>query len=198
MIEVKLLDYAFQFRRLSWREEFRMKFGGEDPRRIVLATALDNVSGLKIETLEDAMKVLKSIPEAVLQRAYIIYRYKLPKTRIFSTQNLYKAPEPAEHFGKIQKIEEEKEEAMDVLHRQMEATFGRQELQEQRELEGEILARSGHRGAIKKDPEEETSRYGGFKKTQDKPLNVITGEQQTHGPTHRQRGIRPKAKKPHA
>lgn len=154
MIEVKLLHYTFRFRHLSWREEFALKFGKEDPRRVTLAAALDNISGLKIEKTVDAVRIFKTIPEAVLQRAYIIYRYKLPKTRIFSTRDLYRAPDPSKHTGKIQEIETQREETADVLHRQMEATFGRQELQEQRELESEILKKSGKRGAIKKDSDE--------------------------------------------
>jgi hypothetical protein len=179
MIEVKLLHYTFQFRRMTWREEFALKFGKEDPRKVTLAASLDNVSGLKIDKIEDALRIFKTIPEAVLQRAYIIYRYKLPKTRIFSTRELYKAPEPVKHQVRVQEIEEKQEEAVDVLHRQMEATFGRKDLQEQRELEAEILKKSDKRGAVKGA-------------TPNIPTNAVAGEQQTQGPTHRQRGIRPK------
>jgi hypothetical protein len=154
MIEVKLLHYTFQFRRLTWREEFTLKFGNEDPRRITLAAALDNVSGLKIEKFEDALKIFKPIPTSVLQRAYIIYRYKLPKARLFTTRDLYKAPEPTVHAVRVQEAEDQQEEAVDTLHRQMEATFGRKDLQEQRDLENEILRKSGKRGAIRKDVDE--------------------------------------------
>jgi len=154
MIEVKLLHYIFQFRRLSWREEFILKFGREDPRKVILSTALDNISGLKISTVDEAMRIFCTIPEAVLRRIYIIYRYKLPKTRIFSTRDLYKAPEPSVYVGKIQQFEDQREEALDVLHSQMESTFGRKELREQRELESEILKKSEKRGAVRKETNE--------------------------------------------
>jgi hypothetical protein len=171
MIEISLLHYTFQFRRLAWREEFSIKFGKEDPRRVTLATALDNVSGLKINSVDEALKIFKSIPNAVLERAYIIYRYKLPKTRIFSTRDLYKAPEPNAHIEKIQEVQSQEEEAADTLHRQMEATFGHKDLQEQRELESEILRKSNKRGAMRKAPDEEKeSRFGDYKKTPDKAL----------------------------
>jgi len=160
MIEVKLLNYIFQFRRLSWREEFALKFGKEDPRKVTLATALDNVSGTKTN-FEDAMRILSSIPPAVLERAYIIYRYKLPKARIFSTRHLYKAPEPLTVVRRVEEEEAQLEETVDTLHRRMESTFGKQELKEQRELEQVILKRSEHRGAVKKDPNE--NPLGGWK-----------------------------------
>jgi hypothetical protein len=150
MIEVKLLHYTFQFRRLSWKEEFALKFGKEDPRRVTLAASLDNVSGMKISSFSDALKILKSIPTAVLERAYIIYRYKLPKSKIFSTTYLYKAPDPLTHNKKVFEDEEQKEEVIDVIHRQMESTFGRKELQEQQNLEKEILDKSNKRGAVVK------------------------------------------------
>ncbi len=160
MIEVQLLNYIFQFRQLTWREKFALKFGKEDPQKIILAAALDNVSGTKT-TFEEAMRIFQKIPPAVLRRAYIIYRYKLPKARIFSTRDLYKAPEPLTFNRRAVETEQQREDAVDVVRRQMETTFGRQEVAEQAAVEAEILKKSEHRGAIPKDPND--NPLGGWK-----------------------------------
>jgi hypothetical protein len=162
MIEVKLLKYVFQFRRLSWREEFALKFGKEDPRKVTLAAALDNVSGTKT-TFEDAMRIFGTIPPAVMQRAYIIYRYKLPKARIFSTRHLYKAPEPLVVMRRVEEEETQQDQAADALHRQMENTFGREELKEQQNLEREIFRKADPRYVERRTTDPDNDPMGSWK-----------------------------------
>jgi len=155
-VKIKLLKYAFGFKPLSWREEFDIKYlPKQDRRRTQLAYALDEISGFKISSPAEAIKVMNAIPLSVISRVFILYRAAFPEPRIFSTVGLYKAPEPNKVVRKFEEVEEEREEIMDKVEREMEAKFGRKELLEQRERERELLRNSGLKGATKPTPDRE-------------------------------------------
>jgi hypothetical protein len=146
-VEVKLLNYKFKFHQLRWREEFNIKFDPKKDRlRTILAHALAEVSGIKVNSVEDAERVLMPIPSAVIYRIFVVYKGTLPPARLFKTVGLYKAPEPSRLIKRIQEAEEEREQVMDRVERDMEAKFGRKELQEARQQELEMLKNSRGRG----------------------------------------------------
>jgi len=149
-MKISLLKYEFIFRLLSWREELSMKFPPkQDKRRVQLAYALDEISGLKVNTPEEGLKVMNAIPLSVIHRVFILYRAAFLEPRVFTTIGLYKAPEPNKLVRTFEKVEEEREQIMDKVEREMETKFGRKELEEQRALEREVLKKSGMRGAVK-------------------------------------------------
>ncbi len=81
-VEVKLLKYTFQFKRLRWREEFAIKFPPKaSPQRIILAHALLEVSGIKPKTSDEAIKVMDAIPMAIVERVFSIWRGTFPPAR---------------------------------------------------------------------------------------------------------------------
>ena len=92
-VEIKILQYTFRFRQLSWREETAIKFDKDvDRARLVLAHALVEVSGLKVNTVAEAEKVLGVIPKTVITRMITLWRGSYPVPRRFGTTGLYKAP----------------------------------------------------------------------------------------------------------
>jgi hypothetical protein len=155
-VEVKILQYTLRFRKMSWREEFTMKFEEKENRvRALLAHALTDISGLKVESVEDAKKVLSQIPTSLIDRVFIIYKGSQPDPRRFSTMGLYRAPEPNKYMGRIAKIEEEREQVMDRAEEQMASKFGMKELMEAREREREMLRKGKGRGLTRATPDGE-------------------------------------------
>jgi hypothetical protein len=94
-ITVPLLQYEFRFRLLSWREEAEIASKPKQSRqRSLLASALAEVSGLKIKSPEEADKLLAAVPPSVLRRVFVLWRGGGPAPRKFMTQGLYRAPDP--------------------------------------------------------------------------------------------------------
>jgi hypothetical protein len=154
-VEVKLLKYTLRFRQLSWREELSLKFPEKEDRRCtLLAHALADVSGLKVTSPEDALKVMKTLPESVIHRVFIVYRGSFPPPRIFTTTGLFKAPEP-NHVSRLFEEEEEKrDQTMDKVEEEMRQKFGSKELEETKEVERQMLRNSKMRGLTKATPDE--------------------------------------------
>ena len=154
-IEVKILQYTFHFRRLTWREEAVIKFDKPENRlRTMLAHSMTDVSGLKVATVEEALKVLQAIPATVIQRMWVIYKGSLPMPRRFSTVGLYKAPSPGNFVKRIEEVEKKRDEIMDRVEAEMEQKFGARELAEAREVERQMLRNSKMRGATRATPDE--------------------------------------------
>jgi hypothetical protein len=152
--EIKLLNFVFCFHRLSWREEFGIKYPpNEDRRRVQLAYGLTEVSGLKVASPEEALKVFKAIPMSVIHRVYILYMDALQTPRMFNTVGLYQAPEPNRLVRKFEEQEEQRERIMDRVEQELETKFGRKELDEQREIELQMLKKSKGRGLTKASPD---------------------------------------------
>jgi len=147
-VEVKLLNYTFQFKKMRWREHAAIKFEkGKDPQRILLAHALLTVSGIK-PSFEEAMRVMAAIPAPYVDRVFKVWRSSFPPARKFTTSMLYCAPEP------VQLDEGEEDVVHDRSMQEMESKFGSQELAETRELEQRILLAAqrkegGYRGAVR-------------------------------------------------
>jgi len=153
-VEVKLLKYKFRFRKLSWREEFHLKIPpGKNPTRIVLAYALVDVSGLPVQSPEEASKVFAAMPLPVVSRVYRIYKGLLPSSKRFETAGLYRAPEPSVYVQRIVEDDDVVDQASDRVMKKMEQSFGKQELAEAAEVDRQILRASKLRGAIKVSPE---------------------------------------------
>lgn len=58
LIEIPLNSFRYHFRRLTWQEDMALKFSAkEDQRKIIMALALVDVSGLVV-TREHAFAVL--------------------------------------------------------------------------------------------------------------------------------------------
>jgi len=149
-VEVKILQYTFYFRQMAWREEGTIKFKkGEDRLRLILSHALTEVSGLKVETQEEALRVLRAIPSSVIQRVFILYKGHFDIPQRYSTMGLYKAPEPGKLIKRLAEVEEQRDRIMDKVEQEMEQKFGKQELYETMELERQMLKNSKARGATR-------------------------------------------------
>jgi hypothetical protein len=149
-VEIKLLKYKFRFRQLAWREEMEVKLDPKKNRlRSILSHALVEVSGLKVDTAEAAMKVLDAMPVSVIQRVFILWRDAAPAPRLFSTVGLYKAPAPNQFVKEFEKVEEQREHIMDMVEQEMEKKFGKKELEEARAIERQMAINSKMRGATK-------------------------------------------------
>jgi len=128
----------------------------------MLAHALLGVSGLTPKNIEESLRIMDSIPPAIVERVFKIWRGSFPPARKFTTTKLYCAPEPTQYVRQIEVDEQNEDEAHDNLVRSMESKFGPQEVAETRELEQKILTAArrkdgGYRGATR--PTEE--RHGG-------------------------------------
>src|SRR5208282_5237265 len=108
-------NFRLVFKRLRWKDEFALQVGGRDGRRVVLAAALLEVSGLKVGGFDEAYRVFEALSEPILHRVFLIYKGKQPDTRRFTTRNLYRAPEPAAYGTLIAEAEEATEKKSDAL-----------------------------------------------------------------------------------
>lgn len=145
-VKIQLAQYQFTFRRLLWKEEFGLKPGKKDPRRVLLATALVDISGLKVNDLKEALRVIAEIPRPILERVYVIYRGSLTDDRQFKTRSLYKAPEPQAYQTRVYEAEEAAEQVHDVVMERAEQQFGKQELEEAKEVERQVMEGARKRG----------------------------------------------------
>jgi len=153
-IEIKLLKYAFRFRQLTWREEFKIKYDPKKDRlRQMLSHALDEVSGLKVPSVADAVKVLDALPQSVVNRVFILYKGETDEPRLFTTTGLYRAPTPNKFTKKYEEIEEKREQVMDKVEAELEQKFGRKALDETLEMERLMAKNSKLRGATRPSPD---------------------------------------------
>lgn len=156
IVEVRLLQYIFKFRTLSWREELAIRFPDKDRRRALLACAMVEVSGLKIDTAEAALKVMNVLPLTIVHRVFIIWRGSLPEPRSFTTMGLYKAMPQNRFIRVLEEDDQNRERVMDAVEDEMERKFGRKELEEAREIERQMAHNSKMRGATRATPEKAT------------------------------------------
>jgi hypothetical protein len=152
-VHTEIAGHSYTFRRLTWRDEIAqttllMTAGKLDPRRILLASMLSKIDGKPL-TFESAFRVTKALRTPVLERVYMIAVGGMPDHRVFSVGPLYRAPEVKTFARKV--IEEEEAEA-ESGDRFLEGIFGKDEVDEEREMEAAILKASGKKGAIKLNP----------------------------------------------
>jgi hypothetical protein len=164
-VEVAVLKYKFRFRPIYWREEFGIKPDPKlDRRRQILAHALAEISGLKINSLKEAIAVFIAIPLSIVDRIFTVYKGSLPAPRIFKTMGLYRAPEPLRYSRRAEKeIREQESEAFRRAEELLENKYGREELRETRELEAAILKGSKLRGATRATPDPSDEEINGRK-----------------------------------
>ena len=148
-VDVQLLTYKFRFRKLTWREESALEGSSKNVVRLLLAAALEEVSGIKVKTPAEASKVINALPLPVANRVFRIYRGLLPKNRKFQTGNLYRAPEPSIYIKRVAAVEEAVDQATDKVVEKMEQDFGKKEVQEAAEIDRQIVKGSKLRGAVK-------------------------------------------------
>lgn len=147
-VEVKILQYVFHFREMSWREELAIKFKKDESRlRTILSYAMTEVSGLKVDSPTAAMKLLRVLPDTVVQRVFILYKGNMPNPRRFASVGLYKAPEPGKLIKRMAEVEEQRDATMDRVEREMEQRFGKKEIMETLDAERQMIKNSKMRGA---------------------------------------------------
>ena len=93
LVEVTLNSYRYHFRRLtSAGRPASSSSKTEDQRKTIMARALVDVSGLPLSP-EQALTILKNIPDAVFWRIWVVYRGNLPEDRYYTSGGLYEAPD---------------------------------------------------------------------------------------------------------
>jgi hypothetical protein len=112
-----------------------------------------DISGRKINSVDDAKRALAPIPSSIIDRVFVIYKGSQADPLKFSTMGLYCAPEPRKLTKKFMEVEEEREKIMDKVEKEMEAKFGPAELREVREREREMLRNSKGRGLTPASPD---------------------------------------------
>jgi hypothetical protein len=148
-LEFPLQQFNLKFKSLSWREEFAIDYSkGKDSRRVLLAAALAEVSGLQIQTFEEAHRILETLPSTVIGRVFVMYKGSLPPPRVFKITPVYKAPEPSSYLNRV--IEDEEKDS--DKHEQMmrDTRFSSQELREAEEVDQKVMRASKMRGARRK------------------------------------------------
>ena len=141
LVEIPLSKFVYRFRRLTWQEEARVQIADrEDPRLVVLAHALHDISGLPVTSFEDARSVIAKIPGTIRRRIWVLYRGNLPDDRYFSTKGTYQAPDHQAYNKRLIDTGEASGENTEIERR-----HGTEEAQAARELEqrmlGDALAR---------------------------------------------------------
>ncbi len=154
-VEVKVLKYQFRFKPVRWREELGIKPDPKlDRRRQILAHALVEISGLKINNISEAARVFTAIPISIIDRIFTVYKGSLTAPRIFKTMGLYKAPNPLKYSRRVEReVREQEDEAFRRAEELLESKYGKEELRETRELEAAILKGSKLRGATRATPD---------------------------------------------
>lgn len=154
-VEVAVLKYKFRFKPIHWREEFGLKPDPKlDRRRQILAHALTEISGLKINSVDEAVRVFATIPITIIDRIFIVYKGSLTAPRIFKTMGLFRAPPPLQHSRHVENAARSQEdEAFRRAEELLENKYGKEELRETRELERAILKGSKLRGATPATPD---------------------------------------------
>lgn len=138
LVEVRLHSFLYRFRRLNWREEASVRpADGEDFRDAILATALHDISGLKITSLTDARAVIRKVPKTIRTRLWVVYRGNLPDERYFTTGGLYEAPSP-QAYNK--RLIDDGDADSDPAEAEMLRRFGPAEVHAARQMEQAMVA----------------------------------------------------------
>lgn len=136
-VEVTLAGHTFVFRRLSWREEVEFsQRTGATGRQAYIANALTTVDG-KTLGFDDALKLLRTLPRPIYERVVVFYLGSLPTRRIPTALVPYAAPEAATYQ---RRVDEDDEDLQSEEERMLERTFGKDEVEEQRDLAQRMVA----------------------------------------------------------
>jgi len=147
-IEIKILSYTFKFKRLTWEDYMSLAKDQEDFRRSILIKALVEVSG-KIMAPSESTSVIDTLPKSMKEKVYKIFIGSQDERRKFSAPLLWEAPSAIDHLNSLGKEEEQRDKVIDGIEEQLEKKFGKEALEEERQLNQQILKKSGYKGAIK-------------------------------------------------
>ena len=149
-VDVQLAKRTYTFRRLTWQEEVAAlpQFGETDHRRTLLALMMESVDGQSV-AFDDALRITKAFRTPVLERLFVIVLGRMPDRRVVSAPDTYSAPAVRVFVKKVITEEEEAQEKHDDF---LTGVFGREEVEEEREMEAAILHASKKQGAIRLDP----------------------------------------------
>jgi hypothetical protein len=148
LVEVTLNSYRYHFRRLTWPEEARLQFSKtEDQRKTIMARALVDVSGMPV-TPEQAMTILKNIPDAVFWRMWVVYRGNLPEDRYYISGGLYEAPDPMTYHQRIYDDGLAVEAVADAASKKIETQFGKAGLDEAENISRAMFREAERSGAL--------------------------------------------------
>jgi hypothetical protein len=140
LVEIPLNSFRYRFRRLTWREEIRIPFTpAEDHRKTLLIHALSDISGMPVESQDDARKILNQLPEKILSKIWVLYRGNGPEERYYTSRGLYDAPDQKVFVQRVQEQNEAVGRVADRATEQMERRFGAKELAEAREVESRMV-----------------------------------------------------------
>jgi hypothetical protein len=146
MIDITIGNYVFSFKELSWWVESNLQVGCKDARRVVLASALVEVSGLPIENFEDAETALNAIGLPIIHRVFLTYKSRLTKSA-YRIAPLYQAPKAKSFQIALQEQEQEIEAEVDSYFQ--DRRFSRADLEEARKVDQAIIRKSGMKGATR-------------------------------------------------
>lgn len=149
-VEVTLKSYSFKFRRLTWRDTFSSK---KTSKVEVLAQALISVADTPTD-YEGALKILRSLPIPIQDRVYVIYIGSQDERRLLTSLPPWSAPEAIEYKETLDKEEAQLDSMISESEEAFANQYGRQALDEERELSREIIKNSGYKGAILKEKSE--------------------------------------------
>jgi hypothetical protein len=148
LIEVPLNSYRYHFRRLTWLEETRLSFSKiDDQRKVILAHAMVDISGMPV-TPEEAMQVLKHIPDALFWRIWIVYRGNLPQERYYTSGGLYEAPDPMAYQQRIYDDGEAVEAVVDAATAKLESKFGKTGVEEAEDISRQMFRQAERAGTL--------------------------------------------------
>ena len=141
LVEIPLNTSVYRFRRLPWTEEARIVVPpGEDARKVLLTHALHDISGLPVDSLEDARKVIAKIPSTLRWRVWVLYRGNLPSERYYTSRGLFEAPD---HMACDKRLIDEGMDSEEThADAQMVRKFGPEEVRETHALEQRMLAQA--------------------------------------------------------
>jgi hypothetical protein len=148
-VDIPLNNYTYRFRKLTYVEEFGLGVTGDVAlRRATLRKALVGVSGLEIQSPEDAAPIIEALPDPVIYRVWMLYQNGLPEEQFFSTRGLYRAPDPNEIIIRSAEADDRREQVVDKALNALESKFGRTELREEQEHQRMLVANARKRGIL--------------------------------------------------
>ena len=143
---MKLLNHIFKFKRLTWMDYVKLQSSLD--RKGILAKSLVEISG-KLMTFQESQIVLKALPSDIIAKVYTIFIGSQDERRKFSSTPLWEAPSALEHVENLKKDEDSKDAAVSMVEKQLEEKFGKEALDEEKEINRQIIQKSGYKGAIR-------------------------------------------------
>jgi hypothetical protein len=155
-VEIKLSTHTFLFRRLTWKDTAQLNVlitkHKMQERLAIPALSMVSVSGRPV-SVDEAFKLLTSIPRPILDTIHKLYRGGLDPHRMFEVPPLYTAPDATTYSKRLAEEEEGGDQVVDELEEFLTQKFGKKEAQEEMEMGRRIVAGTGYAGAISKETE---------------------------------------------